>query len=184
MRRRALLSAAPTGLAAIPGCFGFGSNCPRSATLELSAVSDADVADAESDPLDSLSPPECDAVVAARRGGSPTLWSVSEPFSSVAYVVADGTYSAVATTVDSTVERPGYAISLDTDDTTGEGPTRSTAFDELPAVDRAALFAGLGYPGSREMARYERALDQYGWHPRVSDRRRRIAVGARAGALV
>jgi hypothetical protein len=31
------------------------------------------------------------------------------------------------------------------------------AFDDLPAVDRTALFAALGYPGSREMARYERA---------------------------
>ena len=31
------------------------------------------------------------------------------------------------------------------------------AFEDLPDVDRAALFAALGYPGPREMARYERA---------------------------
>ncbi|MFD1595407.1 hypothetical protein ACFR97_07590 [Haloplanus litoreus] len=43
MHRRALLSA---GMAvATAGCFDFGRGCSRSATLELSAVSDADVAD-------------------------------------------------------------------------------------------------------------------------------------------
>lgn len=155
MRRRALLS---TGIAvATAGCFGFGSGCGRSATLDLSAVSDADVAAAASDSPDSLSPPERDALAAARRGESPTMWSVSDPFSSVEYVVADGTYSAVETPVESTVERPGYALSLDTDGATADGSSRAVAFESLPDVDRAALFAALGYPGPREMARYERA---------------------------
>jgi len=155
MRRRALLSA---GVAvATSGCFGFGSHCGRSATLELSAVSDADVADAESDDPDSLSPPERDALVAARRDEEPTMWSISDPFSSVEYLVTEGTYYAVETTVESTVERPGYALSLDTDGATAESGTRVVAFEDLPEVDRAALFAALGYPGPREMARYERA---------------------------
>jgi len=155
MRRRALLS---VGLSlATAGCFGFGSGCGRSATLELTAVNDADVADAESDAPDSLSPPERDALDAARRGESPTMWSVGDPFSGVEYVVVDGTYYAVDTPAESMVERPGYALSLDTDGTTPDGSRRSVAFDDLPAVDRTALFAALGYPGSREMARYERA---------------------------
>jgi hypothetical protein len=155
MHRRALLSTGVTVASA--GCFGFGSGCSGSATLDLSAVDDADVADAESDSLDSLSPPERDALAAARRGGSPTMWSVGDPFSAVEYVVVDGTYYTVEPAVESTVERPGYALSLDTDDATPDGSSRSVAFVDLPAVDRTALFAALGYPGSREMARYDRA---------------------------
>lgn len=155
MRRRALLSAGVA--AATSGCFGFGSSCGRSATLELSSVSDADVADAASDAPDSLSPPERDALAAARRDEDPTMWSISDPFSSVEYIVIEGAYYAVETAVESTVERPGYALSLDTDGATAESGTRLVAFEDLPDVDRAALFAALGYPGSREMARYERA---------------------------
>ncbi|MEF8856131.1 MAG: hypothetical protein V5A16_01780 [Haloplanus sp.] len=152
MYRRALLS---TGVAVAPaGCFGFGSGCPRSATLDLSPASDADVAAAESDSPDSLSPPECDAIDAARRDESPTMWTVPKPFSAVDYVAVDGTYYAVETAVESTAERPGYVLGLDTDGATAEG---AVPFDDLPATDRAALFAALGYPGSREMARYERA---------------------------
>jgi len=154
VRRRALLSLGLT--AATAGCFGFGSGCPRSATLELEPVSDADVADAESDSPDSLSPPEHDAIDAARRDDPATMWTVADPFSSVEYVV-DGTYYAVDTAVESTVERPGYALSLDTDGATADVETRVVAFEDLPDVDRAALFAALGYPGPREMARYERA---------------------------
>lgn len=150
MRRRALLSVGIT--AATAGCFGFGSDCSRSASLELSAVSDAEVADAQSDPPDSLSPPERDALDAARQDESPIMWTVSDPFSSVEYV-ANGTYYAVETAVESTIERPGYALSLDTD---GATAGEDVAFDDLPAVDRTALFAGLGYPGTREMDRYER----------------------------
>jgi hypothetical protein len=159
MRRRALLSLGLT--AATAGClgpaFGFGSDCTRSASLDLSAVSDADVADAESDAPASLSPPERDALAAARHGDSPTMWTVSDPFSSTEHVVADGTYYAVDTSVESTVERPGYVLSLDTDGATADGAARTVRFEDLPAVDRAALFAALGYPGTREMARYERA---------------------------
>lgn len=155
MRRRALLSVGVS--LATAGCFGFGSSCGRSATLELSAVSDADVADAESDAPDSLSPPERDAFAAARRGEAPTMWTVGDPFSSVEYLVVEGTYYAVETAVESTVDRPGYALSLDTDGTTADGESRVVAFDDLPDADRAALFAALGYPGPREMARYERA---------------------------
>jgi len=155
MRRRALLS---TGVAvATAGCFGFGSGCSRSATLDLSAVSDADVADAASDSPDSLSPPERDALAAARRDEAPTMWSVGDPFSSVEYVVVDGTYYVVETSAESAVERPGYALSLDADDATPDGSLRSVTFDDLPAVDRTALFAALGYPSPREMTRYERA---------------------------
>lgn len=155
MRRRALLS---TGVAvATAGCFGFGSGCSRSATLDLSAVSDADVADAASDSPDSLSPAERDALAAARRDEAPTMWSVGDPFSSVEYVVVDGTYYVVETSVESSVERPGYALSLDADDATPDGSLRAVTFDDLPAVDRTALFAALGYPSPREMTRYERA---------------------------
>jgi hypothetical protein len=154
VHRRALLSA---GLAvATAGCFGFGSGCSRSATLDLSAVSDADVADAESDPPDSLSPPERDAFAAARRGESPTMWSVADPFADTTYVAVDGTYYAVDASAVDRAERPGYRIELETGpdvDTTG----RVAGFDDLPAVDRTALFAVLGYPSAAEMARFERA---------------------------
>jgi len=155
VRRRALLSLGLT--AATAGCFGFGSGCPRSATLELAPVSDANVADAESDSPDSLSPPEHGAIDAARRDDPATMWTVADPFSSVEYVVADGTYYAVDTSVESTVERPGYALELDTDAATADGAARTVTFDDLPAVDRAALFAALGYPSTRELARFERA---------------------------
>jgi hypothetical protein len=53
-------------------------------------------------------------------------------------------------------ERPDYRIELETGpevETTG----RTVGFDDLPAVDRTALFAVLGYPSAAEMARFERA---------------------------
>lgn len=154
MHRRALLS---TGLAvATAGCFGFGSGCSRSATLDLSAVSDADVADAESDSPDSLSPPEREAFAAARRGESPTMWSVGDPFADTTFVAVDGAYYAVDAPVVDRAERPGYRIELETGpevETTG----RTVGFDGLPAADRTALFAVLGYPSAAEMGRFERA---------------------------
>jgi len=68
--------------------------------------------------------------------------------------VNDGTYYAVETSVAEETGRPGYSISLDAEDATSDG---GVAFEDLPAVDRTALYAALGYPGPREMARYERA---------------------------
>jgi hypothetical protein len=155
MRRRALLSAATTVLAATAGCLGpFGTDCSRGADLRLRPVTDADVAEDASDPLDSLSPPERDAVTA---GVGATLWAVSAPFSGVEYLVADGTYYAVETPVESRVDRPGFALELDTDGTEDVPADRRVAFDDLPEIDRRALFAALGFPGPREMERFERA---------------------------
>jgi len=149
--RRALLSAGPA--VATAGCFGFGNGCSGIATLDLSAVNDAD---AGSDFPGSLSPPEREAFDAARRGESSPMWSVGDPFSSVEYVVVDGTYYAVDAPVVDRAERPGHRIELETGpevETTG----RTVGFDDLPAADRTALFAVLGYPSAAEMARFERA---------------------------
>ena len=156
MDRRALLSACATGLTLTTGCLGFGvgSDCPRGTDLRLDPVTDADAADRSSDPLATLSPPERDAVAAARNGEEATLWAISSPFSGVDYVAADGAYFAVTAAVVSSVDRPGYALSLDTEDV----PTdRRVAFEDLPAVDRTALYAALGFPSDREIERFDRA---------------------------
>ena len=158
MRRRALLSASVTGLTATAGCFGpalgFGTDCSRGVDLRLRPTADRQVADAAGDPLDSLSPPERDAVTG---GVGVTVWGVSKPFSDVEYLVADGTYYAVATTAESRVERPGYELNLDTEGTEGVPAGRRVAFDDLPAIDRTALFSALGFPGPRGIERFDRA---------------------------
>lgn len=161
MRRRALLS---TGLTtAIAGClgpaFGFGSGCSRGTDLRLSPTTDAETADGASDPIASLSPPEREAADTAIGGGDVTVWvpePASDPFADTDYLVADGTYYEPETTVVSTVDRTGYEFTMETGPettTTGE----RVAFADLPAVDRAALYAALGYPNDREMERFERA---------------------------
>jgi hypothetical protein len=125
----------------------------------LRPTTDADTAERASDPVDAMSPPERRAVTAAIDGDDPTLWlpaSASEPFSSASFFAAAGTYYAVETPVVSTVDRTGYEFTLEAGPettTTGE----RTAFADLPAVDRTALYAALGYPNDREMARFERA---------------------------
>ena len=160
MYRRALLS---TGLAlATAGCsgFGFGTDCSRGASLRLRPVTDAEIAERASEPLDTFSPPERTAVRAARRDESPTITAEGTPFSGsgVEYVVVDGAYVAVETPVVATTERTGYRFTLDTDGATADGAERPTAtFDELPAVDRAALYAGLGFPRTQEIERFDRA---------------------------
>jgi hypothetical protein len=157
MRRRALLSTSATGLAATAGClgpaFGFGTDCQRGADLRLRPTTDPQAADAASDPLDSLSPPERDVVTG---GVGVTVWGVSRPFSGVEYLAADGTYYAVATTVESRVERPGYELNLDTADTENVPADRRVAFDDLRAIDRTALYSALGFPNPRDIERFER----------------------------
>ncbi len=124
MRRRALLSASVTGLTATAGCFGpalgFGTDCSRGVDLRLRPTADRQVADAAGDPLDSLSPPERDAVTG---GVGVTVWGVSKPFSDVEYLVADGTYYAVATTVES----PGRPGRSRRPSSTGTGSTSTSA---------------------------------------------------------
>ncbi|WP_248897481.1 hypothetical protein [Haloplanus halobius] len=163
MHRRALLSAGLTGLAATAGCLGpgFGSGCTRGTDFRLQTTSDADTADAASDPLETLSPPERTAVDDARRGAHPTLWvpdTGSEPFEDADYVATGGAYLTVETSIVETVQRTGYDISLDYDaEATVPADARRVAFADLPAVDRAALFAALGYPNTRELDRFDRA---------------------------
>lgn len=164
MRRRALLTAGLTGLTATAGCFGFGfgSDCTRGTDLRLRSTTDADTAHAASDRLETLSPPERAAAVSARRGEQPTMWtpeSSSEPFSSVDYMADGETYLAVETPVVETVERPGYEVRLEFDAarTVEASDSRRIAFSDLPAVDRTALFATLGYPNDREMEKFQRA---------------------------
>jgi hypothetical protein len=164
MRRRALLAtAAAATTATTAGClgpvFGFGSGCARGADLRLRPTTDADTADAASDPLETLSPPERDAfdTAATTDGDGPTIWAVSEPFSDVDYVRSGEAYYAVETPVTSTADRPGYPLSLDTEGTADVTPDRRVAFDDLPDVDRAALFGALGFPSTRKMARFEKA---------------------------
>jgi hypothetical protein len=163
MRRRALLSATVTGLAATAGClgpaFGFGTDCPRGADLRLRSTTDADTADGASDPVESLSPPERAAARDAIGGAEPTMWvpePSSPPFADSDFLVADGTYVAAETDVVSTANRTGYEFTMETGpETTATGD--AVAFADLPAVDRVALYAALGYPSRREMERFERA---------------------------
>ncbi|AXG09909.1 hypothetical protein [Haloplanus rubicundus] len=163
MRRRALLSVSATGLAATAGClgpaFGFGTDCPRGADLRLRPTTDADTADGASDPVESLSPPERAAARDALGGAEPTMWvpePSSPPFSDSAFLAADGTYVVAETAVVSTADRTGYEFTLETGpETTATGD--ALAFADLPAVDRTAFYAALGYPGRREMERFERA---------------------------
>ncbi|MFD1634824.1 hypothetical protein ACOZ4L_03695 [Haloplanus ruber] len=161
MYRRALLS---TGLAlATAGCsglpLGFGTDCTRGASLRLRPVTDAEIAERASEPLATFSPPERRALSAARRGDTATITAASTPFSrgSAEYVVADGAYVAVEMSTVATTERTGYRFSLDTDGATADGTGRPAAFDDLPAADRAALYAGLGFPSTREIERFDRA---------------------------
>ncbi|QGX94706.1 hypothetical protein EI982_07805 [Haloplanus rallus] len=162
MYRRALLSTGPA--LATAGCsgfgFGFGTDCSRGASLRLRPVTDAEIAERASEPLDTFSPPERTAVRAARRDESPTITAEGTPFSGsgVEYVVVDGAYVAVETPVVATTERTGYRFTLDTDGATADGAERRiAAFDDLPAVDRAALYAGLGFPRTQEIERFDRA---------------------------
>ncbi|WP_299334041.1 hypothetical protein [Haloplanus sp.] len=159
MHRRALLSACVTGLTATAGCLGVGpgSDCQRGADLRLNPVTTAAVADRESDSLDTLSPPERDAVSAARRGDASALWATSTPLSGVDHLAADGTYYTVTTSLVSTVERTGYALSLDTAAVEDTPATRRIALDDLPDIDRTALYVALGFPGSQEIERFDRA---------------------------
>ncbi|WP_338741694.1 hypothetical protein [Haloplanus salilacus] len=159
MHRRALLSVCVTGLTVTAGCLdtGFGSDCQRGANLRLESVTAAEVADRESDPVAALSPPEHDAVSAARRGEVATLWATSAPLSGVDHLVDAGTYYAVTTDLVSTVERTGYALSLDTERAEDVPTDRRVVFDDLPAVDRTALYVALGFPGPREIERFDRA---------------------------
>jgi hypothetical protein len=159
MRRRALLSACVTGLTATAGCLGFGtgSDCQRGVSLRLDPVTTAEMADRESESLDGLSPPERDAVAAARRGDAPTLWATSSPLSGVDHLAADGAYYAVTTTLVSTTDRTGYALSLDTEGADDVPADRRVAFEDLPPVDRTALYAALGFPAPREIERFDRA---------------------------
>lgn len=163
MRRRALLSAGVTGLAATAGClgpaFGFGTDCPRGADLRLRSTTDADTADGASDPVESLSPPERAAARDAIDGAEPTMWvpePSSRPFADSDFLVADGTYVAAETTVVSTVDRTGYEFTMETGPET-TATEDAVAFVDLPAVDRTALYAALGYPSRREVERFERA---------------------------
>jgi len=158
MHRRALLSLGLT--AATAGClgpvFGIGSDCPRGADLRLRPTTDADTAEGASDPVVDLSPPERDAITAAIDGDEPTMWvpeSASGPVTSSEYFVDDGTYYAVETPVVSTADRVGYGVELDAGPDV-ETSGRTVAFDDLRSVDRLAVFALLGYPNRREMARF------------------------------
>jgi len=163
MRRRAFLSVSATGLAATAGClgpaFGFGTDCSRGADLRLRPTTDADTADGASDSVDSLSPPERAAARDAIGGDDPTMWvpePSSPPFADAEFLVAGGTYYASETSVVSTADRTGYEFTMETGpETTATGD--AAAFADLPAVDRTALYAALGYPNRREMERFERA---------------------------
>ncbi|MFB6102042.1 MAG: hypothetical protein ABEJ73_05700 [Haloplanus sp.] len=154
MYRRALLSAGVTGATA--GClgpaFGFGSDCPRGASLRLRPVTDADTADAASGSLDTLAPPHRDTIVAAHHGDEPTIWlpeSADAPFAGTDYVAVDDAYVTVSTSVVSSTERTGYEVRLDTDESTTPG--RSVALADLPAVDRTGLYVSLGYNTFRKL---------------------------------
>lgn len=162
MHRRALLSAAVGGLTTTAGClgFGFGSDCSRGTDFRLRPTSDADTADAGSAPLETLSPPERDAVAAARRGDEPTMWvpePSSDPFSEMDYVATDSGYVAAETSVVETVERTGHEIRLEAESDTEAPPSRRVAFADLPAVDRTALYALFGYPNDAELEKFEGA---------------------------
>ncbi|WP_251344209.1 hypothetical protein [Haloplanus halophilus] len=158
MYRRALLS---TGVAvATTGCLGptlgLGSDCPRGTELRLRPTTADDTAAGASDPVDTLSPPERDAIAAAIGGDRPTMWvpeSSSAPFSGSASVADDGTYYAVEAPVVSTTRRTGYGAELDAGPDVDTGG-RAVAFEDLRDVDRLALFALLGYPNDRVMRRF------------------------------
>ena len=79
----------------------------------------------------------------------------SPPFSDSAFLTADGTYVVAETAVVSTADRTGDEFTLETAPETTTG--NAVAFADLPAVDRTALYTAFGYPGSREMARFDRA---------------------------
>jgi hypothetical protein len=158
MERRALLVAVVTGTAgAAAGCvnpfFGVGSDCPRSFSLSLEPTTDAETAAAVAATGEDLHPVARDLLRRAAATDAVSFVAVDEPPLHESYARLDGVYYRVRTEVVSSREVTGYAFAFEAspDTATAATPGATVAFEDLPAPDRRAFLAGLGFPPPRKL---------------------------------
>lgn len=133
MRRRQVLAAG----AALLGPPFAGCGAHPVGTLDLRAVTDAELAAAASHPADRL-PDELAALVRGAIGNeSPTETGTHPPLEEGLPVVRDGRYYEVTWTVVAEEVRRNYDVRIDYDPEDATGP--AVAFEDLPAVDRETL---------------------------------------------
>jgi len=140
MRRRALLGSIAAGAAAVlAGC----GHPPPGASLNLDRVT-AEHAGRYAREFDTIRPEGRETVAAAVANGEATGESdgARAPFVRDGdYVVTDGTYYRVRTTLVGETERTGHQLLVEylADDREPEGDPPVVAYDALPTVDQAAF---------------------------------------------
>lgn len=134
MRRRTVLATAATALALpLAGCAH-----PADGSLSMGALdSDSAIADRYAGSTENLPQDRRDLVAAAIAGEAPTREGTHPPYESPRPLAHEGAYYRISHEVVDSRTAIQYTIQIDYDPATAPSPV--IAYDDLPAVDQAAL---------------------------------------------